>query len=669
MLPAELPNPGAAERYLDSFRQWRLANPGAMTAIVLAVLLVLALGGVFGAYQVWKQRRHAEFLLACRRQCDAAAVRYQERQELLAGQLADLAGEAVAKNIGQTLQSLPDDPVARLAGYRELDLRLEKLARNALAPIPERASEAEIYRISDRTRGLLASPLGAWLSPAERKTLMQKLTALENLAFPRGMKLRPGQDFRQDTSFRGKFVYVPAGVFRRKNGRLIRIPYGFWCADSELRADRFLPAMGWMNGAERPGMPAAKFTWNDLLDYCRGLTVGFQQCGEIPPGYIVRPLTAAEWQWACRGAWSGPGQATAFLRNNSGGRLHPVCSGEPNSLGLYDMIGNIAEMIIPDSGLDDGHRVAFCGGSYEIPAKKIDPEKCSNYLKYQWLPPNIGTRIAIVPGSMDFFERAWWRTGPRETVFHGRHYELLVTNDHIMSQKSGQDLCRLLGGRLLVPESDEQLKTLREAFFEVGSFPVVIGGGLKNGVWVKPDGTPYRGVTLPELPKHPQWLLAFHRSRIECERMTHGCGLVCEWDEAEYRARTDRDRILRSGAFLHRFQIGPTEYLLVPCPVHSHMARRIAQLLGAKLAQPRSEAVRDRFRRELRPWKKLPVMLGGHRKYGQWLLDDGSVLDLELSLSGSIFSESLNMASPGLLGGDFCALQRAQAFLLELPRE
>ena len=107
----------------------------------------------------------------------------------------------------------------------------------------------------------------------------------------------------------------------------------------------------------------------------------------------------------------------------------------------------------------------------------------------------------------------------------------------------------------------------------------------------------------------------------------------------------------------------------MPCPVYVHMARRAAQLLGAKLAQPRDEAVRERFRRELAPWKHLPVMLGGHWHYGKWVLDDGSALDLDLPPGGTRHLESRNITSPGLFDDKFCALEQAQAFLLELPLE
>ena len=666
-LPRELPNPGRLELALNSFRQWRLANPGIVSGTILIFLLILILGFAIGAYRIRNQRRHAEFLRDCQRQCEAASARFTERKSLLAGQLADLAGEAEAKKIERTLRTLPEDPAERLKIYRALDARLVKLAQDSLLPVPEQASGTEICRISDRNRGLLASPLGNWIAPGKRNGLMKKLDSLEKQFFGAGIRLHPGKAFLPDSSFRHQYNYVPAGVFRRKNGQLVRLPQAFWCSDGELRADNFLPAMRWLKTSEKPGMPMGRFSWNDLLEYCRDITIDSHRKGRIPKEYIFRPLTAAEWQWACRGAWSGPGNATAFLKGNSGGRLHPVRSGEPNSLGLYDFIGNAAEMVIPDSGLDSGHCIAFCGGWHDTP--KADPEKCSSYLKYQWIPPYIGARIGLVRDTMDFFDRALWPGGLRSAVFKGRHYELLAANATHISQEQARKLCRLLGGRLLVPESQEQLSALRKAFTETDSFPVAVDGSLQDGVWLRPDGTPHKDLPLPKIPKHPVWFLAFHRGKICCYPTALATGLICEWDEAEYRKRNDPGRIRTSGVFEYAFRIGSTQYFLVHCPVYPHTARQIALLLGTKLAQPRTPAVRERFRKELKKWKNTPVMLGGHWKYGHWELADGTPLELELPLRGISYIESMNLASPGLFGGEFCALQQAQTFLLELPLE
>ena len=418
---------------------------------------------------------------------------------------------------------------------------------------------------------------------------------------------------------------------------------------------------------ENAAMPVTRLLWNDLLEYCRILTVFSQACGRIPAGFIFRPLTTHEWQWACRGAWSGPGNATAFLKHNSGGRARPVRSGEPNPLGIYDMLGNVAEITIPEPEDRQPHSVEFCGGHFD--SKLADPEKHSPYLKYQFLPPFIGSRIAVVPGNLDFFDRELWISEPRHTVFQGQHYELLVTNQASVSLSQARNLCRLLGGHLLIPESQEQLKALDRAFFETRSFPVCIDGFLKDGKWFRPDGKPYTGIPMPGKPASQRWVLVFRDGRIRIFNSNRITGLICQWNETEYRNRNQRREFRNEPAVLHSFRHGKKLYLLVDYPAHVHTARQIAQLLGGHLAEPRTPALKERFQKELAPWGKKPVLLGGIRKYGTWVYHDGKATDLNLELRGSILLNSLNCAAPGLLEGQFCALQVGQALLVELPLE
>ena len=666
-LPQELPKAGRFEQFMENCRQWILAHPYFMPAVSAVVILLAAAGLAAGGcyYRIRHQRE--ELLRQCRQQCELAGKRFHSRLPQLADQLYATADEKTARSILSELKNPPSDPKLRLAAYRHLDTGLEGLARRQLIPIPAQASDPEIRRLSDRVRGLLASPLADWLGPAEKNRLLAKLTQLENRVFTKDFQLKPGSEFLPDSSFRSKYVYVPAGAFRTKKGRLVRIPYAFWCCDGELRADLFKNVMHQNDSGMVADLPMVRMTWNDLLEYCFILTRTYRERGMIPDGFICRPLTTREWQWACRGAWYGPGNATAFLKSNSGGKVRPIRSGEPNPLGIFDMPGNVGEITVPEPEDRQSHCIEYCGAWYENTS--FDPEKHSPYLRYQFLPPYIGSRIAIVPGDMDFFEREFWITEPRQTVIGGQRYELLATNQTTTTVDKARNLCRLLGGHLLVPVSDAQVKTLAKAFFETGSFPVCIDASLKDGKWIRPDGKPFEKVTMPGKPIHKYWILTLHRRTIRIYYSNRAAGLICQWSEAEYRDR-DRNRDFRNQpAVLHTFREGKKLYVLIDYSAHSHTARRIAQLLGGRLAEPRTEALKERFRKELAPWKKIPVMMGGIWKYGRWVYHDGTPADLNPELRGAVILNSMNPASPGLLDGQFCALQLGQALLAEFPLE
>ena len=666
-LPPELPKSGRLEQLLENGRQWILAHPFFMPAVSAALILVVLVALIAGGCYFRIRQQREEQLRKCLQQCEQAEKRFHSRFTQLSDQLYAVSDEKTARSILAELKNPPSDPRERLACCHRLDSRLKELARQQLPAIPAKATRTEILRLSDQIRGLLASPLADWLEPAKKKQTLAALRTLEKQVFPADGRLQPGKVFRIDSSFLDQFIYVPVGVFRNKKGRLVRVSHAFWCCDAELRADRFLRSMGRVEQKIIPGMPLTGLLWNDLLDYCWNFTVYNHANGLIPEGFIVRPLTTHEWQWACRGAWSGPGSATAFLKHNSGGKARPVRSGEPNPLGIYDMLGNIAEITLPEPEDRQPQCVEFCGAYYNN--RSADPEKHTPYLRYQFLPPYIGSRIAIVSGDMKFFERELWVSEPRHTVFQGQHYELLTTNHSLVGAARARNLCRLLGGHLLTPDSKELLNALDRAFFETRSFPVCIDGSWKDGKWLRPDGKPYTGIPLPEKPVHNSWTLTFYRGRVKIHEKNTCTGLICQWSEAEYRTRNQHRDFRNEPAVLHSFRQGNKSYLLVDYPAHVHTARQIAQLLGGRLAEPRTPALKERFQKELAPWKKIPVLLGGIRKYGKWVYQDGAVADLNLELSGQVLLNSLNNAAPGLLNGQFCALQVGQALLVELPLE
>ena len=114
-------------------------------------------------------------------------------------------------------------------------------------------------------------------------------------------------------------------------------------------------------GPGGPDAPVTEVSWADALRYCNLLSqaLGLRPCyrlGDDPDARATRwdqdadgfrLPTEAEWEYACRAGSPevryGPLDAVARHRGNSGGRLHPVATRQPNAFGLYDMLGNVWE--------------------------------------------------------------------------------------------------------------------------------------------------------------------------------------------------------------------------------------------------------------------------------------------------------------------------------------
>lgn len=116
-------------------------------------------------------------------------------------------------------------------------------------------------------------------------------------------------------------------------------------------------------GSDAGTYPVAHVSWNDAAQYCNWLSVqaGLQPAYEFradtffrfePDAGGYRLPTEAEWEFASGGGVSQRENRhskreligkQAWYSGNAGRRSHPVALKEPNSLGIYDLSGNVWE--------------------------------------------------------------------------------------------------------------------------------------------------------------------------------------------------------------------------------------------------------------------------------------------------------------------------------------
>lgn len=171
-----------------------------------------------------------------------------------------------------------------------------------------------------------------------------------------------------------ELVYLPPGNFtmgssdgeaNEKPVRQVTISQPFYLGKYEVTQKQWQSAMG-RNPSEFKGdnLPVETVSWDDALAFIARLN-------SLKDGFTYRLPTEAEWEYACRagttGEYAGDIDAMGWYGNNSGrarvdvaaiyrtdtapyqrltkngGQTHAVGRKLPNSFGLFDMHGNVAE--------------------------------------------------------------------------------------------------------------------------------------------------------------------------------------------------------------------------------------------------------------------------------------------------------------------------------------
>lgn len=142
---------------------------------------------------------------------------------------------------------------------------------------------------------------------------------------------------------------APGKVYTNSAGMmLLQMPGGFWAGKFEVKQSEYEKVVGANPSAFQDELkPVDSVSWNDAMSFCEKMTALDLQKKFLPKGYHYTLPTEDEWQSLVADATLD--DAVTSLNGTSRASSSDVGSLGANSLGLYDIRGNVMEFCLCDA--------------------------------------------------------------------------------------------------------------------------------------------------------------------------------------------------------------------------------------------------------------------------------------------------------------------------------
>lgn len=624
-LPKKLPRPGLISRFNEAFRTWRLLHCVLWNTILLALFAAIVISGVMFYRHREQKKLYLQKIAAFKAETAAFAAKINRAKTTLSLQLERLYGKRQGVALMKRYSTLPANTASAVEASRQYSRELNSSAR---AAAQNNLLICDAMKRAAAKRAFLHSPLAQFLNNTQKSELISELLQDEKKHREQlGNRLVLEKTFSPDSSGIFEFSYIPPGDFISPvSGKKGYIDYPFWVAPAKLtvrqfsRMAHFLPPR-----STDQELPAVRFLWNDLLQGCSNAFETFQIVAPFPPGYIVRPLTETEWEYCV-------------------------------SRGVKDMGGTISEIVIGSN-----HKYA----DSVIALRNSKKGSRREFVFYQSFMANTGTRIAIAPGTPDFYQKELKIGSAQHIEFNGRHYEYFGHLCANFSRDDAENICHMLGGRLASLDSPELIEKINTAASPAIRYNTCVAADFRNGNWFWANGKPVE--KSPPPPEKGKFFTMKGR-KFTLDTTKRYLGFVCEWSQEEWRARRNWKARLKEFPQRHSFTIGNKEYTVFKMFLnYPHLFRRYAEILGGRLAELETPEIRKAISEKVRDFSSNPILLGGywHNTKYFWFTSKNEIEQpLEII---EVIDPAPSLAAVALQHDRLCASQAPRQFLVEFP--